>query len=63
MKRTLRLHKQTLAELTTDEMTSVVGADGTHLTCYTGITVCGLCGALVGDLPDVATIDSPCGTR
>ncbi|HWL34688.1 MAG TPA: hypothetical protein VNQ77_00705 [Frankiaceae bacterium] len=42
MKRTLVLRAETLSELAADELRSVVGA-GTHVTCYTGITVCGIC--------------------
>ena len=60
MKRTLRLHKQTLSELTTTEMTSVVGADGTHLTCYTGLTVCGICDV---EVVTIESINRPCPTR
>ena len=61
MKRTLSLKKQTLTELTSDEMTSVVGADGTHTYCATGITYCQICNTI--ERTPIPTIDSPCQTR
>lgn len=60
MTRKLTLAKETLAELSTDEMRSVVGA-GTHVTCYTGLTVCAPCNQLIND-PTISSIDQPCGT-
>ena len=65
--RKLTLKKEALAELRTDELTSVVAAGGTHgVTCDpTGITVCEACAitpALI-DRPAIGTIDSPCQTR
>lgn len=61
MTRRLSLKKESLTELGTDELTLVVGGPGTHVTCYTGLTYCP-CTGLIND-PDIATIDSPCGTR
>jgi hypothetical protein len=61
MIRTLALKRESLTELTTDELTHVVGADGTHITCYTGLTYCP-CTGLIND-PEIPSIDSPCGTR
>ena len=61
MKRTLRLRKETLGELGADELRSVVGAGGTHVTCYTGLTYCGICGVVV-ERPDIPSIDTPCQT-
>lgn len=60
MKRTLSLKKESLSELHTDELSSVVGA-GTHITCQTGLTWCDLCAII--DRPAIGTIDSPCQTR
>ena len=66
MTRKLTLKKESLAELRTDELTSVVAAAGTHgVTCTpTGITVCEACTVTtVINRPAIGTIDSPCGTR
>lgn len=41
--RKLSLTTDRLAELSTDELGGVVGGPGTHITCYTGLTVCGIC--------------------
>ena len=60
MKRTLSLKKESLSELRTDDLSSVVGAGGTHLTCYTGLTWCDLCQI---DRTPIPTVDSPCQTR
>ncbi|HEV2890923.1 MAG TPA: class I lanthipeptide [Frankiaceae bacterium] len=38
--RRLTLAKETLAALTPDELRTVAGGPGTHLTCYTGLTDC-----------------------
>ena len=44
MRRTLRLDTERLTELATTEMQHVVGGGpGTHITCETGLTVCGIC--------------------
>ena len=44
MTKRLVLRRETLAEITADDLRGVVaGVEGTHLTCYTGITVCGIC--------------------
>ncbi len=51
MRRTLSLKKETLAELGPDELGSVVGGPGTHITCYTGITHCDLCDIQFAPLP------------
>ncbi len=51
MRKRLALRRETLAELTTDDLHRVAGADGTVVTCYTAVTVCGLCdtGAIWSD--------------
>ena len=61
--RRLTLAKESLGELSTDEMQLVVGA-GTHVTCQTGVTYCP-CTALIGtiDRPAIGTVDTPCQTR
>lgn len=44
MRKHLVLRREALAEITAADLSAVVaGVEGTHLTCYTGITVCGLC--------------------
>lgn len=45
MKRSARLvlARETLAELGSDDLRDVAGGPGTHVTCYTGLTVCGIC--------------------
>ena len=60
MRKRLVLSKETLAELATDELQSVVAA-GTHTYCETGITYCQICPII--DRPAIGTIDSPCQTR
>ncbi|HWL34693.1 MAG TPA: class I lanthipeptide [Frankiaceae bacterium] len=67
MKRALVLKKETLTQLGTDELAAVAGGGTvTEFTC-TGmsVTFCTVCTVTtaVSDIPDVATIDSPCGTR
>lgn len=59
MTRKLTLAKETLSDLSTEEMRSVVGA-GTHVTCQTGITWCP-CTGLIND-PTISSVDQPCGT-
>lgn len=40
----LVLRTEALAELGSPDLAAVAGAaDGTHVTCYTGLTVCGIC--------------------
>lgn len=58
MKRTLTLKKQTLTELTTDDLVTVVGANGTHTYCETGITYCQICNTI--DRTPITTLDEPC---
>ncbi len=47
MTRTLTLRKDTLAELTADDLRAVTGGDAgityTCFLCHTGLTVCGIC--------------------
>lgn len=67
VKRTLSLRKETLTELGTDELGAVAGGGTvTEFTC-TGmsVTFCTVCTVTtaVSDLPEVATVHSPCGTR
>lgn len=50
MKRHLSLRKETLTRLDPDDLGRVHGAaaDGTHVTCYTGLTYC-VCDELIND--------------
>jgi hypothetical protein len=56
VKRTLTLKKDTLTELTTDDLRSVAGGGVTEFTC-TGysLTACTVC-TIIGGLPDVTTV-------
>ena len=48
MKKTLVLKRESLAELSTDDLSHVVGGTvKTRLFCYTGITDCKLCDDLL----------------
>lgn len=67
MKRALVLRKDTLTELRTDELAGIAGGGTvTEFTC-TGmsVTFCTVCTitTAIADLPDIGTIDTPCGTR
>lgn len=43
MRRTLALRKESLSDLGAADLADVVAGGDTTSTCYTGLTVCGLC--------------------